>query len=122
MTDDKIIAMIDWLNEDMYARADTFIDFVDAENQKRLCQIRGEYGPWFYCNVGTSAMAHNVLHCMALGKFDYDDWYQLCFLFVNFDELSETQRKLRKGYVVVHETMRKYEARWCEGGNCTFIR
>lgn len=122
MTDEKIIAMIDWLNDDMYAKADTFIDFVGAENQKRLCLVKNEYGPWFYRNVGTSEMAHNALHRMALDRFDYDDWDQLCFLFVNFDQLSEMERKYRKGYAIVHETMRKYEARWCKEGNCTFIR
>lgn len=122
MTDEKIIAMIDWLNEDMYARADTFIDFVHAEDQKRLCLVKGEHGPWFYRNIGTSEMAHNALYRMTLGMFDYDDWDQLCFMFVNLDEFSETERRLRKGCVIVHETMRKYEARWCEGGNCTFVR
>lgn len=122
MTDEKIIAMIDWLNEDMYVRADTFIDFVHAEDQKRLCMIKNDYGPWFYRNIGTSEMAHNVLHSMTLGMFDYDDWDQLCFMFVNFDEFSETERRLRKGCVIVRETMRKYEARWCQGGNCTFVK
>ena len=122
MTDDTILAMLDWLHEDMYARADTFIDFVGAENQLRLCMIKNEYGPWFYRNVGTSEMAHNALHRMTLGTFDYDDWEQLCWLFVNFDELSETQRKLRKGYVAVHEAMQEFEARWCQEGNTTFIK
>lgn len=122
MTDDKIIAMIDWLNEDMNVRADTFIDYVYAKSQMRSCIVNNDSSPWFYCNVGTSEMAHDALYRMALGKFDYDDWDQLCFLFVNFDELSETQRKLRKGYAIVRKTIRKYDARWRKEDKCIFIK